>query len=61
LKPSDINEILAAGERLHVEFKEARDRLPGFGFCKLIIQLGRFDELGSRVINVHRYLPRKPS
>ncbi|ADH84746.1 Fic family protein [Desulfurivibrio alkaliphilus] len=25
--------------------------------CKLMIQLGRFDELGSGVINVHRYLP----
>ena len=25
--------------------------------CKLMIQIGRFDELGSGVINVHRYLP----
>jgi len=33
LKPSDINEILTTGEGLHVEFKEARDRLPGSFFA----------------------------
>lgn len=25
--------------------------------CKFMIQLGRFDELGSGVINIHKYLP----
>lgn len=32
MKPSDFNEIIAAGEGLHAEFKEARDRLPGSFF-----------------------------
>ena len=32
MKPSDFNEIIAAGEGLHVEFKEARERLPGSFF-----------------------------
>jgi ATP-dependent DNA helicase RecG len=26
--------------------------------CKFMIQLGRFDELGSGVTNIHKYLPR---
>ena len=32
MKPSDFNEIIATGEGLHVEFKEASDRLPGSFF-----------------------------
>jgi len=32
LNQADIQNILAAGENLHIEFKEAHDRLPGSFF-----------------------------
>lgn len=42
LGPSDFNEILAAGEGMHVDFKEARDWLPDSFFGTVCAFLNTF-------------------